>query len=59
MAERADLAEKMISLIERYLRNPSVNAADSIAKGLGVPLATLVKEGETLRAKANKKAGGG
>ncbi|MGH7951989.1 MAG: helix-turn-helix domain-containing protein, partial [Limisphaerales bacterium] len=37
LAERSDLAPKMISLIERFERNPSLNVADSIAKGLDVP----------------------
>jgi transcriptional regulator with XRE-family HTH domain len=58
LAERADLASKMISLIERFERNPSVNVADSVARGLGVPLWRLVKDAENLRlraAVANKK----
>lgn len=49
LAERADLAPKMISLIERFERNPSLNVADSIAKGLGVPFWRLVKDVEILR----------
>ena len=35
LAESADLAPKMISLIDRFQRNPSVNVADNIA-GAGV-----------------------
>ena len=49
LAERADLASKMISLVERFERNPSVNVADSIAQGLGIPLWRLVKAAENLR----------
>jgi transcriptional regulator with XRE-family HTH domain len=49
LAERADLASKMISLIERFQRNPSVNVADNIARGLGVPLWRLVKDAEDFR----------
>ena len=49
LAERADLAPKMISLIERLQRNPSLNVADSIARGLTVPLWRLVKDTEDLR----------
>ena len=49
LAERADLAPKMISLIERFERNPSLNVADSIARGLGLPLWRLVKDAEDLR----------
>ena len=49
LAERADLASKMISLIERAERNPSVNVAHSVALGLGIPLWRLVKDAEDLR----------
>ena len=49
LAEKAELAPKMISLIERLQRNPSLNVADSIARGLGVPLWRLVKDTEDLR----------
>jgi ribosome-binding protein aMBF1 (putative translation factor) len=49
LAERADLTSKMISLIERSERNPSLNVADSIATGLGVPLSQLIQEAEELR----------
>ena len=49
LAERADLAPKMISLVERLQRNLSVNVADSIAQGLSVPLWRLVKDAEDLR----------
>jgi transcriptional regulator with XRE-family HTH domain len=56
LAENCDLSMRMISLVEGCHRNPSVNVADSIAKGLGVPLSRLVKEAEDLRrsAKARK-----
>ena len=49
LAERADLASKMISFIERAERNPSVNVAHSVAQGLGIPLWRLVKDAEDLR----------
>ena len=49
LAEKADLASKMISLIERSERNPTLNVADSIAQGLAVPLWRLVKDAEDLR----------
>ena len=49
LAERADLASKMISLIERFQRNPSLNVADSIARALNVPLWRLIKDTEDLR----------
>ncbi|HET7624564.1 MAG TPA: helix-turn-helix transcriptional regulator [Verrucomicrobiae bacterium] len=49
LAERADLAPKMISLIERTEINPSLNVADSIAQGLNVPCWRLIKDTEDLR----------
>ena len=49
LAEKSDLAPKMISLIERFQRNPSLNVADSIAQGLSVPLWRLIKDAEDLR----------
>ena len=49
LAERADLAPKMISLIERLKINPTVNAADSIAQALSVPFWRLIKDVENLR----------
>jgi transcriptional regulator with XRE-family HTH domain len=49
LAEKADLAPKMVSLIERFHRNPSLNVADSIAQGLSVPFWRLVKDTEDLR----------
>jgi transcriptional regulator with XRE-family HTH domain len=51
LAERADCDLTMISLIERNLRNPSINLADSLAHGLGIPLWELIKEAEDLRQK--------
>jgi transcriptional regulator with XRE-family HTH domain len=49
LAEKADVAPKMISLIERFERNPSVNLADSLAQGLGLPLWQMIKEADELR----------
>jgi transcriptional regulator with XRE-family HTH domain len=58
LAEKADLAPKMISLIERFQRNPTLNVAHSIAAGLSVPLWRLVKDADDLRRKdrAGKKS---
>jgi transcriptional regulator with XRE-family HTH domain len=55
LAERADLAPKMISLIERFERNPSLNVARSIALGLSVPLFRLIKEAEDLEEGEQKR----
>ena len=49
LAERADLASKMVSLIERFERNPTVNVADSLAQAMNVPLWRLIKDTEDLR----------
>jgi DNA-binding XRE family transcriptional regulator len=51
LAERADLASKMVSLIERFERNPSLNVAHSIAHGLGVPLWELIREADNAKRK--------
>jgi transcriptional regulator with XRE-family HTH domain len=39
----------MISLIERKIRNPTLNLADSLAQGLEIPLSQLIKDAEDLR----------
>jgi len=51
LAERADCDSTMISLIERKIRNPTLNLADSLAKGLGIPLSQLILEAENLQGK--------
>jgi transcriptional regulator with XRE-family HTH domain len=47
LAERAE----MISLVERFERNPSLNVADSIAQGLGVPLWQIIRDAENIKRK--------
>jgi transcriptional regulator with XRE-family HTH domain len=51
LAERADLSSKMISFVERGERTPSLTVAESIAKGLSVPLWRLLKDAEGLKRK--------
>ena len=51
LAEKADCDSTMVSLIERKIRNPTLNLADSLATGLGVPLSQMIKEAEDLRIK--------
>jgi len=51
LAEKADLSSKMVSLVERGERIPSLTVADSIARGLSVPLWRLIKEAENLKRK--------
>jgi transcriptional regulator with XRE-family HTH domain len=50
-AEKADLHPTYIGLVERRLRNPSLNVAKPLARGLGVPLALLIKEAEAVQRK--------
>jgi transcriptional regulator with XRE-family HTH domain len=54
LAEKADLAPKMVSLIERFERNPTINVADSLAEGLAVPLWRLVKDAEEVKRSGRK-----
>jgi transcriptional regulator with XRE-family HTH domain len=49
LAERADCDSTMISLIERRIRNPTLNLADSLAQGLDIPLSQMIKDAEDLR----------
>lgn len=51
LAEKADCDSTMISLIERKIRNPTLNLADSLAQGLGLPLSQMIKDAEDFRAK--------
>ena len=49
LSERADVDVKMIGRIETFIRNPSLNLADSLASALGVPLSQMINEAEDLR----------
>jgi transcriptional regulator with XRE-family HTH domain len=49
LSERADVDVKMIGRIETFIRNPSLNLADSLANALGVPLSQMIQEAEDLR----------
>ncbi len=49
LAEKAGLHQTYIGLIERGLRNPSLDAANSIAEALGAPLSELIVKAEKLR----------
>ena len=55
LSEKADVDVKMIGRIETFIRNPSLNLADSLAHALGVPLWQMIKEAEDLRQKAKRK----
>jgi transcriptional regulator with XRE-family HTH domain len=51
LAEKADIHPTHVSLIERFERNPSLNVAESLAQALGIPLADLIREAQSLRHK--------
>jgi transcriptional regulator with XRE-family HTH domain len=55
LSEKADVDVKMIGRIETFIRNPSLNLADSLAHALGVPLWQMIKEADDLRQKAKRK----
>ena len=49
LAEKAGLHQTYIGMIERGLSNPSLDAANSIAEAMQVPLSKLVGEAERIR----------
>ena len=51
LAEKANLHPTYIGLLERRLRNPSINVAKALATGLGIPLAKLITEAEMIQGK--------
>jgi transcriptional regulator with XRE-family HTH domain len=51
LSELADVDVKMIGRIETFIRNPTLNLADSLAHGLGIPLSQLIREAEDFRRK--------
>ena len=51
LSEKADVDVKMIGRIENFIRNPSLNLADSLADALGVTLSLMINEAEDLRRK--------
>lgn len=57
LSERADVDVKMIGRIETFIRNPSLNLADSLANALGVSLSKMISEAEELRWESAAKKG--
>lgn len=55
LSEKADVDVKMIGRIETFIRNPSLNLADSLANALGVPLSQMINEAEDLRRKGKER----
>jgi transcriptional regulator with XRE-family HTH domain len=55
LSQRAGLHQTYIGLVERGLRNPSLDALDAMAEALGVRASTLVSEAEAMRAKTGAR----
>ncbi|HEV2394160.1 MAG TPA: helix-turn-helix transcriptional regulator [Verrucomicrobiae bacterium] len=51
LAEKADIHPTHVGLIERSLRNPSLNVAKAIASALGLSLADMIAEAERIQGK--------
>jgi ribosome-binding protein aMBF1 (putative translation factor) len=51
LAEKAGLHPTYIGLVERGLRNPSLNASKSLASALGLSLSKLIDEAEAVQQK--------
>ena len=51
LAEKANIHPTHVGLIERALRNPSLNVAQSIASALGLSLTQMIDEAEQLQKK--------
>jgi len=49
LAEKAGLHPTYIGLVERGLRNPSLNASKSLASALGLSLSKLIDEAESVQ----------
>lgn len=48
LAEKADLHPTYVSLLERKLRNPTLNVSQALAKAMGISLTQLINEAELL-----------
>jgi DNA-binding XRE family transcriptional regulator len=51
LAEKADLHPTYIGMVERSLRNPTLNVSEAIAKALRIPLSQLIAEAEAVQQK--------
>lgn len=55
LAEKSDLHPTYVGMLERRLRNPTLNVTKKLAKALGMPLARLIAEAEAIHRKAQPK----
>jgi transcriptional regulator with XRE-family HTH domain len=56
LAQRAGLHQTYIGLLERNLRNPTLDTASAIANALGEPLSKLIIVAEKLRPRRTGKS---
>jgi transcriptional regulator with XRE-family HTH domain len=49
LAEKAGLHQTYVGMIERGLSNPSLDAANALAEGLGIPFAKLIAQTEAVQ----------
>jgi transcriptional regulator with XRE-family HTH domain len=56
LAEKSGLHQTYIGLLERGLRSPNLETANSIAEALGMPLSRLVEEAEHNNTKRRQEA---
>ena len=55
LSQRAGLHQTYIGLIERRLRNPSLDAVDAIGRALRVRASNLISKAEAVRARARSR----
>lgn len=59
LAEYAEVHATYIGLVERCKRNCSLDVANAIGRGLGVPLSTLILEAESHQKLVSRRGGKG
>jgi transcriptional regulator with XRE-family HTH domain len=47
VAQRSGISESMLSLVERGLRNPTIELLLRLADGIGTDLSTIIKKAQT------------
>jgi transcriptional regulator with XRE-family HTH domain len=56
VAQRSGVSESMLSLVDRGLRNPSMELMLKVADGTGTDLAALVKKAQATLSRKERKA---
>jgi transcriptional regulator with XRE-family HTH domain len=55
VAQRSGVSQSMLSLVERGLRNPTLELLLKIADGIGIDLAVVLKRAQISQSKAKRK----